>query len=146
MKRFEFKVALHILIIFLLSIGSCLLYQRQLWFSTTVCILFLIGAGMHLYRIQFKQITLLRRLTDGLRYNDMTQNLHPPFKNKMMDEWGNIPLVTDYADKELPSCQPRQAVFDWLITEVTAIADICPTTGYSKFTPVSYTHLTLPTT
>ena len=37
MKRFEFKVALHILIIFLLSIGSCLLYQRQLWFSTTVC-------------------------------------------------------------------------------------------------------------
>ena len=40
MKRFEFKVALHILIIFLLSIGSCLLYQRQLWFSTTVCILF----------------------------------------------------------------------------------------------------------
>ena len=53
---------------------------------------------------------------------------------KMMDEWGNIPLVTDYADKELPSCQPRQAVFDWLITEVTAIADICPTTGYSKFT------------
>ena len=46
MKRFEFKVALHILIIFLLSIGSCLLYQRQLWFSTTVCILFLIGAGM----------------------------------------------------------------------------------------------------
>ena len=87
MKRFEFKGALHILIIFLLSIGSCLLYQRQLWFSTTVCILFLIGAGMHLYRIQFKQITLLRRLTDGLRYNDMTQNLHPPFKNKMMDEW-----------------------------------------------------------
>ena len=87
MKRFEFKVALHILIIFLLSIGSCLLYQRQLWFSTTVCILFLIGAGMHLYRIQFKQITLLRRLTDGLRYHDMTQNLHPPFKNKMMDEW-----------------------------------------------------------
>jgi hypothetical protein len=47
MKRFEFKVALHILIIFLLSIGSCLLYQRQLWFSTTVCILFLIGAGMN---------------------------------------------------------------------------------------------------
>ncbi len=28
MKRFEFKVALHILIIFLLSIGSCLLYQK----------------------------------------------------------------------------------------------------------------------
>ena len=38
MKRFEFKVILHIIVIFLLSISSCLLYQRQLWFSTTVCI------------------------------------------------------------------------------------------------------------
>ena len=74
MKRFEFKVILHIIVIFLLSISSCLLYQRQLWFSTTVCILLLIGVGIHLYRIQFKQIALLRQLTDGLRYNDITQN------------------------------------------------------------------------
>jgi len=70
MKRFEFKVALHILIIFLLSIGSCLLYQRQLWFSTTVCILFLIGAGMHLYRIQFKHlVTTIDGWTSLQRYD-----------------------------------------------------------------------------
>ena len=55
---------------------------------------------------------------------------------KMMDDWGNIPLVTDYADKELPVCQPRQAVFDWLIKEVTEIAETCPgrENGYAKFT------------
>ena len=55
---------------------------------------------------------------------------------KMMDDWGNIPLVTDYADKELPACQPRQAVFDWLIKEVTEIAETCPgrENGYAKFT------------
>ena len=82
MRRFAFRVILHILLIVLFSISSYLLFQKQLWFSTTVCILFLIGAGMHLYRIQFKQIALLRQLTDGLRYNDITQNLHPPFKNK----------------------------------------------------------------
>ena len=45
MKRFEFKVILHIIVIFLLSISSCLLYQRQLWFSTTVCILLLIASA-----------------------------------------------------------------------------------------------------
>jgi len=37
--------------------------------------------------MQFKQIALLRRLTDGLRYNDMMQTFHPPFKNKIMNEW-----------------------------------------------------------
>lgn len=71
----------------LLSIGSCLLFQKQLWFSTVICIILLITFGIHLYRMQFKQIILLRRLTDGLRYNDMMQTFHPPFKNKIMNEW-----------------------------------------------------------
>ena len=55
---------------------------------------------------------------------------------KMMDEWGNVPLVTDYADKVLPTCQPRQTVFDWLIQEVTEIAELCPgrENSYGKFT------------
>ena len=87
MKRFAIRVILHILFIMLLSIGSCLLSQKQLWFSTVICIILLITFGIHLYRMQFKQIILLRRLTDGLRYNDMMQTFHPPFKNKIMNEW-----------------------------------------------------------
>ena len=35
MKRFAIRVVLHILLIVLLSIGSYLLFQKQLWFSTT---------------------------------------------------------------------------------------------------------------
>ena len=87
MRRFAFRVILHILLIVLLSIGSYLLFQKQLWFSTVICIILLITFGIHLYRMQFKQIILLRRLTDGLRYNDMMQTFHPPFKNKIMNEW-----------------------------------------------------------
>ena len=87
MRRFAFRVILHILLIVLLSIGSYMLFQKQLWFSTTICIILLITTAVHLYRMQFKQIALLRRLTDGLRYNDMMQTFHPPFKNKIMNEW-----------------------------------------------------------
>ena len=61
--------------------------EKLLWFSTVICIILLITFGIHLYRMQFKQIILLRRLTDGLRYNDMMQTFHPPFKNKIMNEW-----------------------------------------------------------
>ena len=55
---------------------------------------------------------------------------------KMMDEWGNVPLVLDYKDKELPVCEPRQKVFDWLVTEVTGIVGQCPDRegNYGKFT------------
>jgi hypothetical protein len=55
----------------------------------------------------------------------------------MMDIWGNIPLVISYQDKELPTIKPRQEVFDWLIQEVTAIADQCPdpsSSSYGNFT------------
>lgn len=64
MKRFAFRVILHILLIVLFSIGSYLLFQKQLWFSTTICLILLITIGIHLYRMQFKQIALLRRLTE----------------------------------------------------------------------------------
>ncbi|GHV51503.1 hypothetical protein FACS1894181_13420 [Bacteroidia bacterium] len=55
----------------------------------------------------------------------------------MMDNWGNVPLVTDYEDKELPSIRPRQEIYDWLLKEVNEIAEQCPDGGagnYGKFT------------
>ena len=57
----------------------------------------------------------------------------------MMDYWGNIPLLTEYSttDKVLPNCSDRQTVFDWLVKEVTEIADQCPTStqeNYASFT------------
>ncbi len=53
-----------------------------------------------------------------------------------MDLYGNIPLVTDYNDKELPSCQSRQTVYDWLVKEMEEIKDQCPDVegNYGKFT------------
>ena len=57
----------------------------------------------------------------------------------MMDYWGNIPLLTEYSasDKVFPSCTPRQEVFNWLITELNEIKDICPaptSANYGCFT------------
>lgn len=55
----------------------------------------------------------------------------------MLDNWGNIPLVTDYNDKELPTCKTRQEVFDWLLSEVKEISATCPEASsetYGQFT------------
>lgn len=55
---------------------------------------------------------------------------------KMMDEWGDVPLVTDYSDKTLPSRHPRQEVFDWLISEINSILPNLPDRdgSYGRFT------------
>lgn len=53
----------------------------------------------------------------------------------MLDYFGNVPLVTDYSDKTLPTNSTRQQVFDWLVEEVKAIAPDCPaSTAYGRFT------------
>lgn len=58
----------------------------------------------------------------------------------MMDYWGNVPLLTEYkgpGEKVLPDTESRQNVFNWLLTEITAVAGQCPKAGadtYGKFT------------
>lgn len=134
MKRFEINIILHILFIFLLSISSCLLFQKQLWFSTIICIIFLIVTGVHLYRIQFKQIALLRRLTDGLRYNDMMQTFHPPFKNKMMNEWAEelSDTLKDFRKKLLAE-EIKHQYYENLLNKVDTAVLVADAAGHIEW-------------
>ncbi len=56
----------------------------------------------------------------------------------MIDYWGNIPLVTDFNDTELPSLTDRKTAFNFVISELNEIKDILrdDVTGasYGKFT------------
>lgn len=86
MKRYAISVILHIILLAATSIGSYLLFCHQLWFSTLITALILITTGVHLYLMQMRQIALMRRLTNSIRFNDMTQTFRPPFRDKMMVE------------------------------------------------------------
>lgn len=143
MKRYAIRVFLHILFIMLLSIGSCLLFQKQLWFSTTICILLLITTGVHLYRMQFKQINLLRRLTDGLRYNDMTQAFHPPFKNKIMNEWAEelSESLKDFRGKLLAE-EIKHQYYENLLNKVDTAVLVADRSGHVEWmNQAAVTHL-----
>lgn len=143
MKRFAIRVILHILFIMSLSIGSCLLFQKQLWFSTTICILLLITTGVHLYRMQFKQINLLRRLTDGLRYNDMMQTFHPPFKNKIMNEWAKelSESLKDFQGKLLAE-EIKHQYYENLLNKVDTAVLVADRAGHIEWmNQAAITHL-----
>ncbi|WP_289751881.1 sensor histidine kinase [Bacteroides acidifaciens] len=143
MKRYAIRVFLHILFIMLLSIGSCLLFQKQLWFSTTICILLLITTGVHLYRMQFKQINLLRWLTDGLRYNDMTQAFHPPFKNKIMNEWAEelSESLKDFRGKLLAE-EIKHQYYENLLNKVDTAVLVADRSGHVEWmNQAAVTHL-----
>ena len=89
MKRFSVNIAIHIVGIVLLSAGVFWLALHELWFSVLITTALLIGVGIHLYSMQFKQLILIRKLTESIRFNDMTRTFQPPFKNKIMEEVSN---------------------------------------------------------
>ncbi len=143
MKRFAIRVVLHILLIVLLSIGSYLLFQKQLWFSTTICMILLIITTVHLYRMQFKQIALLRRLTDGLRYNDMMQTFHPPFKNKIMNEWAEelSDTLKDFRGKLLAE-EIKHQYYENLLNKVDTAVLVADKAGHIEWmNQAAVTHL-----
>lgn len=134
MKRFAFSVSLHIICIVLLSVGSILLFQQHLWFSTAICIILLIASGVSLYRMQFKQIALLRRLTDGLRYNDMMQTFHPPYKNKIMSEWAAelSDTLKDFRSKLLTE-EVKHQYYENLLNKVDTAVLVTDNAGYIEW-------------
>lgn len=87
MNRYSVSVTIHLLLVVSLSIGSYLLFQHQLWFSALLSLLILAALGFRLYQMQLKQLKMMRRLTDSIRYNDMTQTFYSPFENKLMNKW-----------------------------------------------------------
>lgn len=143
MKRFGIRVAIHIIFIIIFSIGSYLLYQEHLWFSTTIGIILLIFTSVHLYHMQFKQLALLRRLTDGLRYNDMMQTFHPPFKNKIMNEWAQelSETLKDFRGRLLAE-EVKHQYYENLLNKVDTAVLVADKTGNIEWmNQAAITHL-----
>jgi|GEM_PF-16082 len=57
----------------------------------------------------------------------------------LCDKWGNVPMVTDYNNKELPACSSRSEVYNWLVSEVSSLISALPEASgnYGRFTKAS---------
>ena len=57
----------------------------------------------------------------------------------MIDNWGNIPMVTDFTDTQLPTITPRREAFNFVLQELNDIKDklrddVTSPSAYGKFT------------
>jgi len=57
----------------------------------------------------------------------------------LIDKWGNIPMVIDYNNKELPGNTPRKEAYNWLVQEVNSLIPNLPEAegNYGRFTKAS---------
>jgi hypothetical protein len=57
----------------------------------------------------------------------------------LIDHYGNVPIATDFLDKEQPATRPRAEVFDFIVSELLEIKDklrddVATPASYGKFT------------
>ena len=75
-------------------------------------------------------------LTDAQKDNVKAElrGLRAYYYYRLCDLFGNVPLQTDYNDKELKKNAPRAQVFDFIESELKDVVTKLPTSGYGKFT------------
>ena len=86
MKRYSFIVIIHIALICSSAMTAYILYDRRLWFSTLAVILITISLGINLYRMQMKQIGMMRYFISSIQFHDMSLSFPLSVKNKMLNE------------------------------------------------------------
>lgn len=86
MKHYSLIISIHVIILVSCSVAGYELLRHRLWFSAAVAALVVVATSIRLYRLQTKQTGMMRRLTDSIRFNDMTQAFVPPFRDKAMQE------------------------------------------------------------
>lgn len=85
----------------------------------------------------------LRRLTDGLRYNDMMQTFHPPFKNKIMNEWAEelSDTLKDFRGKLLAE-EIKHQYYENLLNKVDTAVLVADKAGHIEWmNQAAVTHL-----
>ena len=86
MKRYSLIVAVHIASMCVFSAGFFVLLEKQLWFSAIATVLIAVLLGINLYRMQMRQIGMMCRFINSIRFDDMAQPLPPAAENRIMEE------------------------------------------------------------
>ena len=86
MKNYTYTLTLHIVCLVASAIGGAFAVVYHLWFCATACAAILTGIGISLYRMQTRQTSMMRRIVECMKSNDLSQLACAPFKDKDMQQ------------------------------------------------------------
>lgn len=77
-------------------------------------------------------------ITDKVPYTSQIRAARAYWYYQLIDGWGNVPIVTDFADLTKPATKTRKEVYDFIISELNDIKDVIradvSSSSYGKFT------------
>lgn len=86
MKRYSTIVIMHIVAIAAFAVGCFQAFLLGMPFTGVLLIIFLIGFGFSLYRLQMIQVRLMQQLARNIRCSDTSINFVSGYRNSQMEE------------------------------------------------------------
>ena len=86
MKRYSTTVIMHIVAIAAFAVGCFQAFLLGMPFTGVLLLIFLIGFGVSLYRLQMIQVRLMQQLARNIRCSDTSINFVSGYRNSQMEE------------------------------------------------------------
>lgn len=86
MKRYSTTVIMHIVAIATFAVGCFQAFLLGMPFTGVLLLIFLIGFGFSLYRLQMIQVRLMQQLARNIRCSDTSINFVSGYRNSQMEE------------------------------------------------------------
>lgn len=86
MKRYSTTVIMHIVAIAAFAVGCFQAFLLGMPFTGVLLLIFLIGFGFSLYRLQMIQVRLMQQLARNIRCSDTSINFVSGYRNSQMEE------------------------------------------------------------
>lgn len=149
MKRYSTIVIMHIVAIAAFAIGCFQAFLLGMPFTGVLLLIFLIGFGFSLYRLQMIQVRLMQQLARNIRCSDTSINFVSGYRNSQMEEMVQelreamrIYRMRTMEANEMESWQKLIRVMGHeIMNSITPIISLSETLGSRTVDEKSYTYM-----
>ena len=149
MKRYSTIVIMHIVAIAAFAIGCFQAFLLGMPFTGVLLLIFLIGFGFSLYRLQMIQVRLMQQLARNIRCSDTSINFVSGYRNSQMEEMVQelreamrIYRMRTMEANEMESWQKLIRVMGHeIMNSITPIISLSETLGSRAVDEKSYTYM-----
>ena len=149
MKRYSTIVIMHIVAIAAFAVGCFQAFLLGMPFTGMLLLIFLIGFGFSLYRLQMIQVRLMQQLARNIRCSDTSINFVSGYRNSQMEEMVQelreamrIYRMRTMEANEMESWQKLIRVMGHeIMNSITPIISLSETLGSRAVDEKSYTYM-----
>lgn len=130
MKNYAFTLTAHVACILLFAIAGAFAVISHLWFCSTACGVIILGICISLYRMQTRQTTMMQRIVECMKNNDLSQLAYAPFSNRNMQRLASdmseaLKNIHTHLDEE----EAKHQYYENLLNQVDTAVIVCHPNG-----------------